>query len=44
MFKRKFLKCAEDLWKVNQGHLCVYVKEKFSAEKQKVKILNYSQN
>lgn len=28
MFQRQSLKCAEDLWKTNQGHLCVYAKEK----------------
>lgn len=28
MFQRQSLKCAEDLWKANQGHLCAYAKEK----------------
>lgn len=28
MFQRQTLKCAEDLWKANQGHFCAYGKGK----------------
>lgn len=37
MIQRPFLKCAEDLWKANQGHLGVYAKGEgdFCKEKQK---------
>lgn len=35
-FQRQSLKCTEDLWKANQGHLCVYAKEKkISAKRNK---------
>ena len=36
MFQRQSLKRAEDLWKANQGHLCVCAKEKkISAKRNK---------
>lgn len=37
MIQRPFLTCAEDLWKANQGHLCVYATTEgaFYKEKQK---------
>lgn len=37
MFQRQYLKCAENFWKANQGHLCVYAKEKKSSAKRNKK-------
>lgn len=37
MFQRQSLKRAEDLWKANQGHLCVCAKEKKNLCKEKQK-------
>ena len=44
MIQRQSLKCAEGLWKANQGHLNVYAKGKKSLQREmkRVKVLNYS--